>query len=304
MDQLKKNLENEAKIILAGSLSARIVKLNELYESSFTLEAKDVAAEETEKAIPSVSQLVDLSLVSTGESSASPAAGTGDTEIGDVSGGIDDSIKNVLASELVDTSSTVPSQGKVSKKRKIAEAGAGESKGEGVDGSAGKKKSNGKKEAKQVVMKTVVQGSQTYSKLSDLMRIELYEILEMLSAVKANFQLHVPRIEDGNNFGVAVQEEVITEISKSEEYVYMALEKVTKYFASRGTIVAKMIKSPQVLDYRNALVECDRQSVYRLRVTISDIRNNLLSLTDIIEKNKSKLENPRGTSSAYGSSMY
>ncbi len=54
-------------------------------------------------------------------------------------------------------------------------------------------------------------------------------------------QLNIPRIEDGNNFGVSIQEETLNEISRVEDPGYATLENLTKYYATRGKLVSKVV---------------------------------------------------------------
>lgn len=52
--------------------------------------------------------------------------------------------------------------------------------------------------------------------------------------------MHVPKIEDGNNFGVAVQEEVLQELGRCEDFTVQSLAITTKYFLNRAKFVAKV----------------------------------------------------------------
>ena len=68
--------------------------------------------------------------------------------------------------------------------------------------------------------------------------------------VKLWVQLLVPRIEDGNNFGVGVQDEIIAELARVEEAGFLSLDLMTKYFQTRARIVGKFKKHPHILDYK------------------------------------------------------
>jgi hypothetical protein len=46
----------------------------------------------------------------------------------------------------------------------------------------------------------------------------IYSSSFQLTSVKIWIQLNIPRIEDGNNFGVGVQEESINEIARSVHF--------------------------------------------------------------------------------------
>ncbi len=46
----------------------------------------------------------------------------------------------------------------------------------------------------------------------------VFQLVEAINTVKMWIQLNVPRIEDGNNFGVSIQEETINELGRAEVY--------------------------------------------------------------------------------------
>lgn len=71
-----------------------------------------------------------------------------------------------------------------------------------------------------------------------------------------HFLLHtisVPKIEDGNNFGVAVQEETLGEIQSVESEAAAFFDQISRYFISRAKIVSKVAKYPHLDDYRRAV---------------------------------------------------
>lgn len=67
-----------------------------------------------------------------------------------------------------------------------------------------------------------------------------FRFLSLSSFVSSFSQLNIPRIEDGNNFGVSVQEEVLNELTRSEDSAFGALDSATKYFVSRGKLISKV----------------------------------------------------------------
>ncbi|XP_044521159.1 proteasome activator complex subunit 1 isoform X2 [Gracilinanus agilis] len=110
---------------------------------------------------------------------------------------------------------------------------------------------------------------------------EIKDVKEQLNLVSMWLQLQVPRIEDGNNFGVAVQLDGFhTQISK--------------YFSERGDAVAKAAKQPHVGDYRQLVHELDEAQYGETRLMVMEIRNTYAVLYDIILKNFEKIKKPRG----------
>jgi hypothetical protein len=61
--------------------------------------------------------------------------------------------------------------------------------------------------------------------------------------------MHVPKIEDGNNFGVAVQEEVLSELGRCEDFNVQSLSISTKYYLTRAKILAKVSSIESILSF-------------------------------------------------------
>jgi len=122
---------------------------------------------------------------------------------------------------------------------------------------------------------------------------EILELIETLNAIKLWIQLNIPRIEDGNNFGVSIQEETVNELGRSEEAGFAVLETMTKYYVTRAKLVSKVLKYPEIEDYRNSVIELDEKEYINLRLCLLDLRNNYASLFDLISKNLEKLKTPR-----------
>lgn len=118
-------------------------------------------------------------------------------------------------------------------------------------------------------------------------------LIEHCNSVKMWIQLLIPRIEDGNNFGVSIQEETLAELRQVESDAASYLDQITRYFITRGKLISKVAKYPHVGDYRKAVEEIDQKEFFNLRLTCMELRNTYLSLLDLIEKNKDKIKKPR-----------
>lgn len=64
----------------------------------------------------------------------------------------------------------------------------------------------------------------------------------------------IPRIEDGNNFGVSIQEDTLSEIRTVESEAAAYFDQVSRYYISRGKIVSKIAKYPHVVSKVTELV--------------------------------------------------
>eukprot|EP01137_Pigoraptor_chileana_P016776 Opistho-2@73864 len=124
---------------------------------------------------------------------------------------------------------------------------------------------------------------------------EIMELIQMCNTVKIWIQLNIPRIEDGNNFGVSIQEETVGELTRAEDSGFAVLESITKYYATRGKLSSKMLKYPTIADYRQSVIELDEKEYTNLRMCIVDLRNNYAILNDMIHKNIDKIRKPRNT---------
>ncbi|ELR49658.1 proteasome activator complex subunit 1 [Bos mutus] len=123
---------------------------------------------------------------------------------------------------------------------------------------------------------------------------EIKDVIEKLNLVTTWLQLQIPRIEDGNNFGVAVQEKVFELMTALHTKLEGFHTQISKYFSERGDAVTKAAKQPHVGDYRQLVHELDEAEYRDIRLMVMEIRNAYAVLYDIILKNFEKLKKPRG----------
>ncbi|XP_021574102.1 proteasome activator complex subunit 1 isoform X4 [Carlito syrichta] len=96
---------------------------------------------------------------------------------------------------------------------------------------------------------------------------------EKLNLVTTWLQLQIPRIEDGNNFGVAVQEKVFELMTSLHTKLEGFHTQISKYFSERGDAVTKAAKQPHVGDYRQLVHELDEAEYRDIRLMVMEIRN-------------------------------
>uniref|UniRef100_A0A3B4G688 Proteasome activator complex subunit 1 n=1 Tax=Pundamilia nyererei TaxID=303518 RepID=A0A3B4G688_9CICH len=104
-------------------------------------------------------------------------------------------------------------------------------------------------------------------------KTEIQTLKEKLNTVSMWVQLQIPKIEDGNNFGVAVQEKVFELLTNTRTKIEGFQTQISKYYNERGDAVAKASKSPHVGDYRQLVHELDQYQYCELRLVVLDIRN-------------------------------
>ncbi|XP_061913243.1 proteasome activator complex subunit 3 isoform X2 [Entelurus aequoreus] len=113
--------------------------------------------------------------------------------------------------------------------------------------------------------------------------------------VKMWVQLLIPRIEDGNNFGVSIQEETVAELRTVEGEASCYLDQITRYYITRAKLVSKIGKYPHVEDYRRTVTEIDEKEYISLKIIVSELRNQYVALHDMILKNIEKIKRPRSS---------
>lgn len=59
--------------------------------------------------------------------------------------------------------------------------------------------------------------------------------------------LLIPRIEDGNNFGVSIQEDILEEVRSAEGEAAIYYDETSKYHHSRAKIISKIAKYPFIV---------------------------------------------------------
>lgn len=131
--------------------------------------------------------------------------------------------------------------------------------------------------------------------LIDIVKPLIRQLVEDTNLLKMWVLFLIPRIEDGNNFGVSIQEEALTEIRTVEAEATTYFDQMSHYFHSRARIITKIAKYPHVDDFRRNVAEIDEKEFLCLRLTMVELRNHYASLHDIVTKNLDKIKTPRST---------
>ncbi|KAI0800699.1 proteasome activator pa28 REG alpha/beta subunit [Fomes fomentarius] len=126
-------------------------------------------------------------------------------------------------------------------------------------------------------------------------------LADLCDKVKLWINLSMPKIEDGDNFGVQIQEDVLSELHRSQESAYNLRDAGRQDYLTRAKICSKIMKYPHLEDYTLALKEHDEKQLYVARQNLIDLRSIYAILTDILHKNIDKIRAPKGNNS---SSMY
>ncbi|XP_069941504.1 proteasome activator complex subunit 3 [Cherax quadricarinatus] len=131
----------------------------------------------------------------------------------------------------------------------------------------------------------------------DTIKPLICQLVEEANLLKMWISFLIPKIEDGNNFGVSIQEETLGEIRTVESEAASFFDQISRYYMTRAKLVSKVAKYPHIDDYRRTVVELDEKEYLSLRITLSEIRNHYATLHDMITKNMEKIKKPRSTNS-------
>ena len=134
------------------------------------------------------------------------------------------------------------------------------------------------------------------SKMIGALKPELREVSECCNTVKAWVQLQVPEMQDGNNFGVQVQSDMLSEVGGVESKSNAFMQALSVYHLSRAEVAGKLSKFPGVEDYRLSLEELDVKEFVSLRLIAREMRNSCIGLLDTFAKNMDKIVTPRSHS--------
>lgn len=125
------------------------------------------------------------------------------------------------------------------------------------------------------------------------------ELVEDTNLLKMWLMYLIPRIEDGNNFGVSIQEDVLAEIRASEGEAAAYYDQISRYFSLRGKLVAKIAQYPHIDDFRMGIKELDEKEFFSLRLIVAELRNHYATLHDLISKNGDKIRKPRSSNTEH-----
>jgi hypothetical protein len=115
-----------------------------------------------------------------------------------------------------------------------------------------------------------------------------------LNILRSWITLNSPKIEDGNNFGVAIQQEILAKIDFLEDSASTFLVSEIKHLSEKGDFSKKINKHPNILEYKQAKEEFIEYSDFTLKLYVKNLYDNYNILYDLISKNLEKIKEPKG----------
>ncbi|VVC30370.1 Proteasome activator pa28, N-terminal domain,Proteasome activator pa28, C-terminal [Cinara cedri] len=141
--------------------------------------------------------------------------------------------------------------------------------------------------------KPLIPTNKNVIKAFEIIKPNVQQLIEDTNALKMWVSLLIPKIEDGNNFGVSVQEDTLAQIQHVEGEATSFLEQESHYYVVRAKLVTKILKNPYIEDYRRAINELDERTYLNMALTVREIRNHYSTMHDIVIKNFDKIKKPR-----------
>jgi len=145
----------------------------------------------------------------------------------------------------------------------------------------------------------VVPSNKRLLELINVVKPIVRDVVETVNKIKMWILFLIPRIEDGNNFGVSIQEDTLAEVRTVESEAASFLDQISRYLLTRGKIVTKIAKYPHVEDYRRAVEDLDEKEFLNLRLCLMEVRNHYSTLHDLITKNFEKIKKPRNSNAEH-----
>jgi len=81
----------------------------------------------------------------------------------------------------------------------------------------------------------------------------------------------IPKIEDGNNFGVSIQEDTLAELRTVESEALAYYDQAARYHVTRAKLISKVAKFPHIEDYRASVEETDEKELLSLRLVVTEV---------------------------------
>ncbi|XP_075250164.1 proteasome activator complex subunit 3-like [Convolutriloba macropyga] len=135
-------------------------------------------------------------------------------------------------------------------------------------------------------------------RLRNKVRTQIQTLAGECGTLNMWISLKKPKIEGGNNFGVAIQKGVVRELQKVTDYCNKVSLQISTHETTRASQVRKTKKYPEIEDYRLSLEQCDEMEFYDLKEVTTNLRNFYLLLADIIVKNYGKILQPKSVKSS------
>ncbi|XP_027849181.2 proteasome activator complex subunit 3-like isoform X1 [Aphis gossypii] len=142
---------------------------------------------------------------------------------------------------------------------------------------------------------TLIPSNKKIVEVIEIVKPNLAQLAEDAKALIMWVSLLIPKIEDGNNFGVSVQEETISAINEVEIKTTKSLLEITLYYSARASLISKVCKYPFIEDYQYAVAELDEKQYFIMSLAMHEARNSYSTMHELVIKNFDKIKKPRSS---------
>lgn len=93
---------------------------------------------------------------------------------------------------------------------------------------------------------------------------ETRDMIGHMDTLKIFVLLSIPTIEDQKDLSVAVKEEFADMLSAGRQGIISVTNSISKYYATRGKLVSKCLKYPDIPDYPASIGELDEKQFHAM----------------------------------------
>ena len=126
----------------------------------------------------------------------------------------------------------------------------------------------------------------------------LLSLANTMNNISLWIKLRVPELETGNNFGVEVQGEILSALDAAENSYLSVLSEFSTYHDARADSLKELMSFPGLQDNERSLHQLDARTYLKLRLAVADLRNEIVTIFDLLCKNMPKLKVPKTTPSS------
>jgi len=124
----------------------------------------------------------------------------------------------------------------------------------------------------------------THTQVHKIIKTECEELIELIDQAKLWITLSLSNISSLNANEICAQEDVLAEMHRAQDAALNLRNIARDDHLSRAKISSKLVKYPNITDYKRALREHDDGQLYIARRHLQDIRNIYVVLTGLIRR--------------------
>src|SRR3989338_5008062 len=133
--------------------------------------------------------------------------------------------------------------------------------------------------------------------LTQAMQPLLLRMAAAVGTIAMWIKLRVPELESGDNFGVEVQGEILSALDAAQDSYLGLLGDFSAYHEGRAEAIKLLMDHPGLQDSLRLLQQLDARTYLKLQLAVADLRNEAVTIFDLLCKNMSMLGRPKSAPS-------